>query len=405
MPRLWLVAANHYARQVFKKDFLASVLMVPIMVVLTLGLLYVLEMRDDRRPVGYVDNAGILAKPLPPLWDESDKPVPITRFATVDVARTALESGDIQAYYVMPADYRQTGRVELIYASSPGAGAADFHSFVRYNLLGGEPDAETLRIVGGVAVSVRRPDGGREFPVSAGLADVMPIFAILFMALGFVMLIGLNPGQPMLAVAEEKENRTMEIMVTSISPGALVGGKVLAAIAVAATMIAGWLAFTGLAVLLGVRVLRIEWLQGIHLPLSTTLLPLGLYVPLYVMLAALMAGIGATVVEAREGQQLAAVFMIPMMIPFYVLELVLEHPDSLLTVLLSLFPLTSPTVLSMRAYSAPVPGWQIALSFALSILCAAGAVWLAGRAFRLGMLRYGQPLRWREVLLGAGGKR
>ncbi len=405
MSRLRLVAVNTYARQVFQKGFLASLLIVPTMVVLILGLLYLVETRDDRRPVGYVDNAGVLTKPLPPLSDEGDKLINLVPYATTDAARSALKAGHIQAYYVVPTDYRETGQVELIYASSPDAGASEFRSLVRYNLLRGEPDPETLRIVGGASVTVRQPDGRREFPASAGLADVAPIFVVLFMALGFVMLLGLNPGQPMLVVAEEKENRTMEIMVTSVAPGTLIAGKVLGAIAVAGTLVSGWLLLAAVAIVVAVRVLRVDWLQGIHLPPSTTLLPLGLYLPLYVMLAALMAGIGATVVEAREGQQLSAIFIIPMMIPFYVLELVLEHSDSPITILLSLFPLTSPTVMAMRVYSAGVPAWQIALSFVLSIVCAVGAIWLAGRAFRLGMLRYGQPLRWREVLRGEGGTR
>jgi hypothetical protein len=52
---------------------------------------------------------------------------------------------------------------------------------------------------------------------------------------------------------------------------------------------------------------------------------------------------------------------------------------------------------SLRAGFSHVPAWQIATSFAILVLCACGAVWLAGRAFRLGMLRYGQRVDWREL--------
>jgi ABC-2 type transport system permease protein len=405
MSRLWLIAANTYSRQVLQKGFLASLLSVPLIVVLTIGLVYFMaEMQEDRRPVGYVDNAAILVKALTPAQGTDDAPIAMIPFATTDAARKALVADDIQAYYVLPADYRQTGQVEVVYKkSSGGAAAAQFQNFVRFNLLADEPEAVALRIAAGVSVTIRRPDDAREYPDSASLADVAPIFVILFMALGFIMLIGLNPGQPMLAVAEEKENRTMEMMVTSVSPNTLIAGKVVGTVAIAGTLAGGWVALIVATVVLAVRVLNVSWLQGIHLAPSAILFPASLYVPLYVVLAALMTAVGSTVVDSHEAQQLSFIFIVPLMLPFYVLQPVMEDSNGLLAIILSLFPLSAPTVLPLRAYIQPVPAWQIGLSVILLILSALGAIWLAGRAFHLGMLRYGQRLSWREVLGRTGG--
>jgi ABC-2 type transport system permease protein len=118
-----------------------------------------------------------------------------------------------------------------------------------------------------------------------------------------------------------------------------------------------------------------------------------------------MTAVGSTVVEAREAQQTSFLFIVPLMIPFYVLEPIMRHPDGLLAVILSLFPLSAPAILPIRMYIQPVPGWQVGSSVLLLILSAVGAIWLAGRAFRLGMLRYGQRLTWREVLGQSGGRR
>jgi ABC-2 type transport system permease protein len=51
-----------------------------------------------------------------------------------------------------------------------------------------------------------------------------------------------------------------------------------------------------------------------------------------------------------------------------------------------------------------IPGWQIAVSAIILVVCAAGAIWLAGRAFRLGMLRYGKRLAWREIFTRRGAR-
>ena len=69
----------------------------------------------------------------------------------------------------------------------------------------------------------------------------------------------------------------------------------------------------------------------------------------------------------------------------------------LVAVGLSLFPPTALSTIAMRITSVPIPLWQVAVSVSLLILCAGGAVWVAGRAFRLGMLQYGQRLNWRKL--------
>jgi ABC-2 type transport system permease protein len=88
------------------------------------------------------------------------------------------------------------------------------------------------------------------------------------------------------------------------------------------------------------------------------------------------------------------------MAPVWLGAIIIENPNSPLAIGLSLFPLTALTTFAMRIMSVPIPPWQIAVSVALLVLSAGGAVWLAARIFRLGMLRYGKRLGWREILQG-----
>ena len=80
----------------------------------------------------------------------------------------------------------------------------------------------------------------------------------------------------------------------------------------------------------------------------------------------------------------------------------MEHPNSPLAVGLSFFPLTAPLTVLMRAGLTEIPIWQIVAISIIMVLSAAGSLWLAGRAFRLGMLRYGQRLRLVEIFRRGG---
>jgi ABC-2 type transport system permease protein len=85
------------------------------------------------------------------------------------------------------------------------------------------------------------------------------------------------------------------------------------------------------------------------------------------------------------------------MIPIYALVIIGETPDATPSVVLSLLPFTSLMTVGLRSLFSVVPWWQVATSVAIQTTCAAGALWLAARAFRLGMLRYGQRLRIGEI--------
>jgi ABC-2 type transport system permease protein len=115
------------------------------------------------------------------------------------------------------------------------------------------------------------------------------------------------------------------------------------------------------------------------------------------MVSAFMALIGATVSEAREGQQMIGLIGLPIWIPYMLTAVIIENPNSPLAVALSLFPLTSSMTMLLRQGVTILPAWQIALSSGILVISAILAIWLAGKAFRLGMLRYGKRLSLREI--------
>ncbi len=375
MIKLWLVAWHEYRQHVLKRSFLFALLSVPLLIAVLALVAKVPSLLDSMNTrytaVGYVDHAGVLAGNVPVSTGSSEQTVQLIAFSTEEAATAALEAEEIEAYYVLGADYHQTRQVELVYIDEPGGDAVrQFREFLRVNLLADQPVEIAQRALEGSHHTVRSPDGRREFSGSLTLGQLLPALT----GLALVALIFFSSGYLMQAVVEEKSNRTMEILVTSISSNQLVGGKVLGIIAVSVTQFLGWIVFAILAAIVGGQFLGVEWLQDLGVDPQAVLMMIALVVPAYVMAAALMTAIGAAFTEEQVGQQIVALFISFYMIPLGLIIPLMRTPNSSLAVGLSLFPLTAPVILPLRTLFTPVPLWQTAAAVAIQSLLALGRV-------------------------------
>ncbi len=397
MIKLYRVAVYEYRRTVFKRSFILALLSVPLMVCLIVGVGLFMESREvNNMPEGYVDHAGLLSDPISAPVSGSREPVALLPFQTDAEARAALEAGEIQAYFVLATDYLQSRDASLFFLEEPGRNATQqFYGFLRINLLADQPaDTAHRAALIGQGVTVRSLDGRREVP-SGGptFGLIMP----LMIGFAFVFLLLMSAGYLMQAVVEEKENRTMEVLTTSVSPLGFISGKVLGIVAVSFTQLAIWTLVTVLAVAIA-RMAGIAWLQDTSLDWGIVLGTVALAAPSYVLAAATMTAVGAAVTSSKESQSIGSLFFILHLIPVYLSFAIVRTPNAALPTLLSFLPFTALIAVTLRNIFSAVPFWQIAASVAIQTLCAGGALWLASRAFRLGMLRYGQRLRWLELV-------
>jgi ABC-2 type transport system permease protein len=397
MKKTLIVAMNEYKRHAFQKRFIFALLSVPVMLAVMAILIYIIvESEKDYTPIGFIDHTGILNTPVTELVrDENTRAVEMIPFLTEEQARAALDSGDIQLYYVLAPNYMQTNQVDLVYNAKIGDNATrQFRDYLKMTLLKGEDPQIAFRAVEGAEVIVRTLDGGREFSGQRWMNVLLPFFA----GIGFMILIFSSSGYLMQAVVEEKENRTMEILVTSITSLQLIGGKILGIIAISLTQVIAWALFALIAVVIGGNFFGFDLFNSIQFDLNSILLIIAVLIPAYVMIASLMTAVGAMVTVSSEGQQFAGLFSLPIMMPYWFMALIIEAPNSPFAIGLSLFPLTAPVTITTRTAFAEVPAWQIATSVVLLVLSALAAIWVASRAFRIGLLRYGQRISFREVL-------
>jgi len=388
MNKIWLVFKYEYLRHVLRKRFLLGLLSVPLIIAFSIGVGFLsVLVTVDTRPVGYVDEAGII-RVVPP---ESLKT--LRAYPDEAAARAALDAKQIQAYAVIAADYAETRRVRVVAmdASMMDDPADEVRQLVRHNLLLDENEQIANRLVAGPQLEIRATEDDRRADERNVLGMALPIVAAILL----LTVVNTSGGYLMQAVVEEKENRTMEILVTSLSPEQLMAGKTLGNLSVGLTQLGVWLGMAGLGLLVVVRFL--PWGQNLNLSPAYFWLTLLTFLPAFVMIAALMAMVGATVTETREAQQVAGMFSLPLFVPLWFITPLLQDPNSTLALVFTFIPFTAPITLPLRAAYSTVPLWQSALSVGLLFASAIGAMWLAGRVFRLGMLRYGKRLSLKEI--------
>jgi ABC-2 type transport system permease protein len=199
----------------------------------------------------------------------------------------------------------------------------------------------------------------------------------------------------MSGVLEEKTNRVVEVVVSSISTWDLFVGKLVGVGAAGLTQFVAW----GVALsLLGLAAAASGATAGTTVLGAGVLTSFVVYFLLgYFFYGALFAALGAAVSSPQEAQPLQFMVMMPLVSGLALFPVVLGNPDGPLAVALSMIPFFTPLLMFLRISAMTPPVWQIALSIASMLLGTAGAVWLGSRIYRVGILMHGKRPTFAEM--------
>ena len=351
------------------------------------------QIRQLSKPAGYVDQAGVVTQ-VPPSVQQFILP-----FEDEAAATAALRDGAIQSYFVVRPDYRETGRVvrvarQVTFTSGSGPDTRVFRAVLRANLAGDLQIAQRLDIPLDLEMNVVRPSG------ESRQAGGGPFEGSAAFPLGLLLAFSIVNGGGWLvqAVVEEKENRTIEIVLTSLRPWQLMAGKLLGLGVIALLQLGIYLGL--LRALLG-RTGPAAGLSAGEIPASMWPWLVLFFLLGFLFVGGLMMAMGAVGASARESGQISGFMSLPVMMPLWFGEAISDSPSGLLGIVLSLVPITAPVTMTMRLAAGGVPLWQILLSAALLTLGVAGVIWLTARLFRGTTLLTGTrptPLAlWRAV--------
>ena len=391
-----LTVAAHELKTMYRRRIFQIVTVGPPLVALValvvVGLVQnISEDEDDKTQVGYGDGTGLFTDHL------TQNDLKFAAYPSLDDGQRALLSEDVERLYVIPSDYMKTGLVQRIEVSTGlgfNRGAEHgLRAFLLDNLSESAPESEVIErlkdplVLTTIAVD---PEG-----LPRDLNDAR-IFLFLGLAFLFFFSLVMTGGFLLQGMGEEKENRIMEVLLSSVAAGQFMMGKILGLSAAGLSQILVWLV-SG-RVLLEVSPSVLPDLELTLPGIAPTLLAVAFFVLGYLLFATLNAGLGALSPTTRESQQLSFFVAAPLIIPMWAWLYILENPTAAVSRFLTYFPFTSPLVVLERLGPEAIEWWEVATSLAILALSVVAAIFLAGRVFRAFLLSYGKRPGLRMLL-------
>jgi ABC-2 type transport system permease protein len=254
-------------------------------------------------------------------------------------------------------------------------------------------DAEIKEIQKHVSVTPVRVVKGQESK-SSGLGLFMGSIMMVTLLYVTVLIYGIAV---MRSVIEEKSSRIMEVMLSSVRPRDLMGGKIIGVGAVGLTQIAIWIALS--VALSTPAFLAFKSMAGnVHIPLSSVIFFAVFFLLGYLLYSSLYAAIGAMVNSEQEAQQIQFVVLMPLIFAMVMAQTIIQHPNSQLSIWLSMIPFCAPMLMFVRILIETPPWWQIALCLVLMVGTIWGLLLLCARIYRVGILMYGKRPTLPELL-------
>jgi ABC-2 type transport system permease protein len=395
-----LILKHEFGQTIKRKSFIIVTLAFPVLALIAIGGFSLIQ-RMEKPPtpgeevtIGYIDEADNFSNYT------SQPSVTLVTYTAQEEATSALLAEEISEYFIIPSDYMSTGvvtRYTLERELEPPAETQwAIKSFLLSNLLQGQTEPEvTERVKAPLGLITIRLDETGEVATDQGGFGAF-IVPFLF---GFLLIIAIfsSSGYLLQGLGEEKENRIMEILLSSVSPRQLLTGKVLGLGAAGLVQIVVWLLSA---------VFLVQWvsttiggiLSTLQIPGNLLVLSAVYFILGYLLFAVLMAGIGAIGTTARESQQMSTLIIMPVWIPFWVLFFFIENPDHVVSTVLTMIPITAPTMVFIRLGLTDIPAWELIISITLLVVSIVGSLVLAAKVFRTFLLMYGKRPRLGEII-------
>ena len=212
----------------------------------------------------------------------------------------------------------------------------------------------------------------------------------------------------MRGVIEEKSNRIVEVIISSVKPFQLLIGKIIGVALVGFTQFILWIILSlfvaNIAEMILMQDNQLGVLNNISLltiNIDTSLLLSNFifyFVGGYLLYSSFFACIGAAVDNESDVQQMILPITIPLILSLSMMESIINNPDGVLAFWMSIFPLSSPIVMMARLPFGGVESWEVILSLLILILSFLLSTWISSRIYRIGILMYGKKASYKELI-------
>ena len=432
MNKFFLIFAKEYITRVRKKSFFVTTILGPLSIVLIMLLpTYIATLSGEEKKISVIDESGFFKEK----FTNTDELQFTFIESKLEESKSNLENTkDYGLLYIPPIDInnKKPSGIAFYSTSKPSIKlleniedmlelTIEEKKLVQSGISKGSLDSlETDMHISTISIT---EDGEQENNSFAATAmGYISSFLIYIFVFGYGT-------QIMRGVIDEKTNRVVEIIVSSVTPMQLMMGKILGIGAVGLTQLALWIILTT-TILLGVSFFFVTTdapsktknelvsksldipnssvtspqqnnmvleamssLNGVNIPLIVALF-LFYFLGGYLVYGALFAAIGASVDTEVDSQQFILPITSPLIISIMMIGKVLLDPHGSLAFWFSIIPLTSPIIMMMRL-PFDVPAWEIFLSLFLVVLCFLFTTWIASKIYRIGILMYGTKINYK----------
>lgn len=412
MNKILIIAWREFIETVKTKAFFFGVVLMPALIV---GVIFLSErlsrsaesektpakalaLRDEHGAVfaEFEREVAAFNKENPQRPFELKRADPAEASSTAEALSEQTKRGDLYAFLIVPQDAVDAagectlGRKDS--QLSAGRTLQDMlqNAIVNVRCLTGDPPISSVYLA-----RLQRPVAVANIDLTSGEKKADDQFArvltpFIFMFLIYMGTFGISMGL-LTSVLEEKSSRVVEVLLAAVSPTQLMAGKILGMAAVGMVVLGSWIA-------VGYFSARANDLT--HLVSGDRLVYVALYfVPAFLFMSALLAGIGSTCNTLKEAQSMVSPLSIINIVPMVLWFNLSQYPNSALAVTLSFIPPITPFVMILRICADPdLPKWQIWATVALMWLSVIATIWAAAKVFRVGVLMYGKAPSIRELL-------
>jgi ABC-2 type transport system permease protein len=398
MNKTLLIFRHEFFTTLKRVGFIVMTLIVPVLALLGIGIFQLVGhiMKPavvEQQNIGYVDQVGEFT------GYNVQGNIRLVPYKTQELATAALLDKSVSEYFVIPPDYLSTGVVDRYtlekQLETPPGTAAAIQYFLISNLLSGKvTDQVSTLVQSPPRIVVTRLTGTGQVATEQGGYGNLLVPGIFSFLLAFSLIF--SSSYMVSGLVDEKENRLIEVLLSSISTRQLITGKVLGLGAAGLVQVAVWLVSLPLLLNLASSTFG-GFFSGIQLPGNFIIFGIIYFVLAYLLFSVVAAGVGAVSPSSREGQQLASTLTIPVFIPFWFSSLLFIFPNNPFWVFLSIFPITAPVTTLLRLGVSSVPAWQLATSTIVMVLSIIGALYVTTKVLRIYLLMYGKRPSFGEI--------
>jgi ABC-2 type transport system permease protein len=443
MKKILIIIKREYLTRVTKKSFLILTLLIPILFGGVMVLPGYLASRDNEKEakVAVVDRSTLFLGQLKDSKSTKFKYIPETDYNNI---KDNLKNNGYYALLEIPQNVLTLNKVIVFSAKQINI---EVKSHINWQLEKQLEDVKRAELISRIGIpdlekqiqdtktkiSVETIKLGDDGVAKKGSTEIAMIVGIS-VGLIIYMFVFFYGSMVMRGVSEEKQNRIVEVIISSVKPVQLMMGKIIGLAAVGLTQFLIWTIlmagiFAGAKSMFGsgetmqqmakaqsenvmmgsnqatVQIMQniepnqfdkiTEQIEGINLPLISCCF-LVFFILGYLLYSSMMAAVAAAVDSEEDMQQFMLPITIPLVLSMVLLGAVIKNPEGSLAFWGSMIPFTSPIIMMVRIPFG-VAWYEIAISIAILVLTTYGAVWMAAKIYRTGILMYGKKPTWKEL--------